>query len=135
MTLDELCGNFMNISRKFKFRVWDKTNKRFLHTDCGLIFNMAGDLMGCMPVSTLMRNTYGYIVQQYTGLEDVNGISIYEGDIISCDIVGSDPMEVIFKDGKFTCDHLTVGCNDLFDEINQNAGHMVTGNIFTGNIS
>lgn len=75
-----------------KFRVWHKGLNRFLTSDEWVIgFN--GELY-FIELQEYNNNTYGkisnlikcdnslYSIQRYTGLQDIDGVLIYEGDII-----------------------------------------------------
>jgi hypothetical protein len=108
-------------NRQIKFRVWLDYNNSFEYPNL-ITFHEDG------TVET--DRSRGGIVQQYTGLKDQNSKEIFEGDILFNDFVGADYQEVIFENGKFTCTNLTIGCDNLYDELDQHAGHHIVGNIF-----
>ena len=71
--------------REIKFRVWDKLSKRFTFPESGYqghyIMTLNGRFMN-------LQNGSGgdeYIVQQFTGLKDIDQKDIYEGDIVEFD--------------------------------------------------
>lgn len=57
--------------REIKFRAWDTVLSKFFDGDILNDYNL-GDFL----------NDDRYIVTQYTGLKDINGVEIYEGDIL-----------------------------------------------------
>ena len=67
--------------REIKFRVWDKNRKTFLD------FYWAVDKLG-RTFSILDKYVYDEFtdeieLMQYTGLKDMNGVEIYEGDVVN----------------------------------------------------
>lgn len=64
--------------RVIKFRVWDSRFSKFLKLDGSVLMHPeSGSLHG----SRSSGNVDSWVLQQFTGLHDKNGVEIYEGDI------------------------------------------------------
>ncbi|MBY6877922.1 YopX family protein [Clostridium botulinum] len=106
--------------RKIKFRFWDNVinsmyygeeinkSKNELRNNWYCITKEDGLMVGNVGPSGM--DNYDLIIMQYTGLKDINGKEIYEGDIVSIEIkdktiknkiIASNNEVVEYKDCKF----------------------------------
>jgi uncharacterized phage protein (TIGR01671 family) len=66
---------------KLKFRVWDVLCKKFI-TSYDLDRNFGLDYNGELRCLMSSRLDHKFEIQRSTGIKDVNGVEIFEGDVI-----------------------------------------------------
>ncbi len=133
-------------NRIIKFRIWNNKSKSWIHgpherSDCDGV-NLFGEtiLLGCLVGDVLLEDLNDCVALQCTGLKDINGKDIFEGDVIKVQTDDNpedlrwELVDVFFKDGCFYMDSKKHS-DPLFDYINSDAmdgrlGIEVVGNIF-----
>lgn len=125
--------------REFKFRAWDKINKRLeeidgydLYLADGNVYEVYPDSFGYECAFEKKNVSDRYEIMQYTGIKDKNGKEIYEGDIAIANLkyfdIKNKKCKVIFKNGSFG---LQYGyCDDYFKSFLAWDDYEVIGNIY-----
>lgn len=79
--------------REIKFRVWDNEKNNF--------WGEGRSLSLVSLVSDSLVNDDSTVLEQYTSLKDMNGVEVYEGDVVQYGEDKDFRFVVIFKHGCF----------------------------------
>lgn len=141
--------------RQFKFRVWDKKREKMCY--CGSLEFISS----CLPMLDIQpyavygqmhtpaglhnpetkydesnkqfvnNNQEDFEIQQFTGVKDVNGVDIYEGDIVQYTqhLFNTDKTYVKTKVIKYD---ERIACFNIYETEAGQSDHIVIGNIFEG---
>ncbi len=91
--------------REIKFRIWDIDKRKFIVNETDRLGY--GDTKKCMSERVDFENNSveinadeSYILSEYTGLKDMKGKEIYEGDILF-ETFREEYFKVVFENGSF----------------------------------
>jgi uncharacterized phage protein (TIGR01671 family) len=87
----------MKMNNRLKFRVWDKITNQYLQ-ELGIYYwhipySLDGEKItgeaNLVGLSELLRHD-NFVAQQYTGLNDINGKEVYDGDLVELHTAAND---------------------------------------------
>lgn len=133
------------MNREIKFRVWDKTSESMLYQDDFERVELDTKNKMVALIAEEESNKPHYVldyedgieaeIMQYTGLKDVNGKEVYEGDIVSFYndeeyMFKSTNALVIYESAAFILEHEKLGKEYLGEVDIEGMCVKVIGNIY-----
>lgn len=97
---------------QLKFRAWDKKCKAFLYATSydPHLYSIPNGVNSVYDLSRIFSETNRFCVDRFTGIRDINGVEVYEGDII--EVTDSDCLEFSFdiiNKGEVIWDYCSFG--------------------------
>ena len=115
--------------REIKFRAWDgykmimpKDNAYYQHyiSMCGSIVQKSSEGMDCFGGGDRWARVELLELMQFTGLQDSEGVDIYEGDVFLPLYNRLPKLAVIYKNGKFNISNFCHAKCKVIGNIHQN---------------
>lgn len=73
------------MSREIKFRCWDISRKQWEKIEYYNLISLDGNFCEYSMGKISTRPKGEYVLEQFTGGKDDNGVNVFEGDIIKCE--------------------------------------------------
>jgi len=100
--------------RKLKFRVWNTLNKKFeSQLNSKLFVQLFGDIVEHTD-NEFFEVNHKYELNQFIGLTEKNGIEVYEGDILYCELHDR-KMQVVWHEECVTFAGKIIGESEDYD--------------------
>jgi uncharacterized phage protein (TIGR01671 family) len=91
------------MGRVIEFRGWDKNSNEMLSMEDLLRFEVLSE--SCPLIDVLSYGGSSIELMQFTGLNDKNGVKIFEGDVVRFNLRGSDDLQPRY--GEIGAVHIT----------------------------